>query len=239
YIDQDETQIYGPHAARYLRSHVVGLVPKCDDAIKYFADEIDHATEAVGAQIAAARAAESGVRKHAREKRSPLDSALSLLGRFSTHLDTHKDDGAFDRKDFFVKDGTAKGVGKAGGRVLVALTHIQGELAKKTCKVDNKSKWLAEFQDAAAELAPALEHAATATTDRRSLTPEVEAARTAWLVAYKSAKDVATGVLRAAGRLDLLNAIFYDLVVPSGAKVAAIPPVPPAPAPAPPDAPAA
>ncbi|HEY4117726.1 MAG TPA: hypothetical protein VGM56_07720 [Byssovorax sp.] len=224
YIDQDETQLYGPHASKHIRSHVVGLVAACDGALQHFADEIDAATTAVGEQIDAGRSASAGVRASAKDKRSPLTTASRLLSRFSAHLDTHEP--PLDRRVFFTDDGTVSGVGKSGARVLLALTTVKRQLSSKSCPVDNKAKWLADFTAAALELQPALETAASAQTDRRSITPDVEAAREAWLVTYRSARDVATGVLRSAGRLDLLKAIFYDLAVPSGAKVAVIPPVP-------------
>lgn len=44
--------------------------------------------------------------------------AISLFGRFSTHLDAHEK-GSIDRKRFFPEDGTATGIGRSAPRVAV------------------------------------------------------------------------------------------------------------------------
>ncbi|MCC6553197.1 MAG: hypothetical protein IT372_09280 [Polyangiaceae bacterium] len=55
FIDQDETQIYGPYAVKRIRAKVVGLVPEFNDGMTYLADRIDAATQAVKAAIDAPR----------------------------------------------------------------------------------------------------------------------------------------------------------------------------------------
>ncbi len=222
YIDADETLIYGSYAAKKIRSVVRGLVPEFDKGLDYAAEEIEHATSAMSTAIASARTADGELRKGFTARGPALGAAIDVLGRFSRHLEAHKS-GEVDRKLFFTADGTAGGVGRSATRVLLVLTHISGELKKKTCTVRDKETWKDEITAAIAHLSPAIEHADSARTERRAATPEVEAARQAWLHTYRAARSSVEGVLRFAGKLDLLSTVFYDLAVPATAKVTAPP----------------
>lgn len=231
YIDQDETQIYGPHVAKMIRSHVKGLIPAFDAALEYTATEIDHATAAVGKAIAASRHAQGGIHVGSEKKGPVLDEARKLLGRFSKHLDTLK--GSVDRKLFFTHDGTAGGVGDSAARILLAVHHLVAELAPdkdgkpKHPEVKHGDEWLAELKAMSHDLSPILAHSDEAHVTRRTLTPEVAAARDAFLSIYVAGRAIVEGVLRFKGKLGDLPLVFHDLAVPGGAKVTSIPEVPP------------
>jgi hypothetical protein len=222
FIDQDETQIYGPYAARRIRAKVVGLVPVFDAALHYLADQLDTATAAVKSAVDDARAHDAKLRKGVQKKTPLLKQAIGLLGRFSKHLDGHEA-GAIDRKVFFTADGTAGGVGKGAASVLLAVTHIVGKLKDPASGVGDRDKWYGDFTTMMTNLGPVVEHAHDARTDRRDITPEVEAARQAWMQHYLAAREAVTSVFRLTGRLDRLSSIFYDLAVPANAKVTSIP----------------
>jgi hypothetical protein len=228
HIDQDETQIYGAHTASKIRSHVVGLVPVFDPALQHLAKEIENATAAVATAVSSARGTDAVLRKGVKGKSAALASAIGVLGRFSKHLDTHKAD-TLDRKAFFPADGTAKGAGTTPPRVLLALTHLSGEIKKKSHPLSDRARWLDEVTTALAELSPVVAHAESARTERRLLTPEVESARQAWLQVYKASRCAVECVLRLTGKLDMLSIVFHDLAVPTSARVieapAASPPV--------------
>src|SRR5258708_3650363 len=87
YIDASETQFYGPHASKVIKSHVVGLVPALDGALKYVATELDHATAAVGKLSAASREADKAVRTGVKGKKPVREAATDVLVRFAKHLD--------------------------------------------------------------------------------------------------------------------------------------------------------
>jgi hypothetical protein len=222
FIDQDETQIYGPYAARRIRTRLVGLIPAFDLALVHLAGEIEAATAAVKNVVDAARTHDAKLRRGAQQKRPLLEQAVNLLGRFSKHLDGHAS-GTVDRRVFFTADGTASGVGKSAAAVLLAVTHISGKLQDPQCGVSDRDTWRADFNEMMTSLGPVVEHAQDARTDRRETTPEVEAARQAWMQTYLAARDLVTCVLRLTGRLDRLSTIFYDLAVPANTRLTEIP----------------
>lgn len=223
FIDQDETQIYGPYAANAIRTRLLGKIAAFDAALTFIADQIDTSTSTVKLTIDAARAKDAERREGTKTKSSLLKEARRLLGRFSTHLAAHDD---IDRKSFFTRDGTAGGVGTAAQDVLLAITHIATRLSDPKAGVRDRAHWHNQFDDVMKALAPAVQFAHDAHADRLSITPEVEAARQAWLNAYISAKCLVEAVLRQLGRLEQLSVIFYDLRVQAGAKVTEIPPAP-------------
>lgn len=222
HIDQDETQIYGAHASTKIRSLVVGLVPVFDPALQHLATEIDNATVAVATAVSSARGTDTALRKGIKGKSTALASAIGVLGRFSKHLDTHKA-ATVDRKAFFPADGTAKGAGSTPPRVLLALTHLRGEIQKKSNALSDRDRWLEEVTTAIAELSPVVTDAESARTERRLLTPEIESARQAWLQVYRASRCAVECVLRLTGKVEMLSIVFHDLAVPASTKVTEAP----------------
>ena len=55
YIDQEETQVYGPHASKQIRALAMKLVPAYEPALRHIAAELDSATAAVGAVLKSSR----------------------------------------------------------------------------------------------------------------------------------------------------------------------------------------
>jgi hypothetical protein len=226
YIDQEETQIYGPHASKQIRALAMKLVPAYDPALKHIVEELDSATAAMGQVLKSSRVVDSS-RREGIERREPLlTEALKLIGRFSKHLDSHKA-GLIDRKRF-LPGGVIAGIGKSAPRVLLALSHMAQELSRKDSPVLDAKSWHKEFATAAATLAPAVAVAGEAAAARRDITPAIEEARSAWLQIYVAARCTVEAVLRLTGKLNLMTVIFYDLAVPATAKVTAPPPPSPA-----------
>lgn len=226
FIDLDETQIYGPYSARMIRGRLEGLVPEFDPALKYVANEIEHATSEIKQLIEDSRHASANVRQVSQTKGPILRQATTLLGRFSKHLDTHNR-GEIDRRTYFPEDGTATGVGKSAPRVLLALGRISTMLQKTDCPVRDHERWQNEISEVIQALKPIIEHSQNAKTERLGVTPELENSRQAWLHVYAAAKFTVEAVLRLTGKLHLMSTIFYDLAVPGTVKVTEIPPEPP------------
>ena len=222
YIDQEETQIYGPHASKQIRALALKLVPSYDAALKHIIEELDSATAAVGKVLESSRDTDADRRAGIEQREPLLSEALKLIGRFSKHLDSHKA-GTIDRKRF-LPGGVIAGIGKSAPRVLLALSHMAQELSRSESPVRDAKVWQKEFAAAAATLAPAVAHAGDAAAARRDLTPAVEEARSAWLQIYVAARCTVEAVLRLTGKLNLMTVIFYDLAVPAHAKVTAVPP---------------
>lgn len=226
YIDLDETQFYGTYAAGVIRSHVMGRVPEADALLRVMVTDLESATAAVKGLTESQRQAGAAVRKGSADKKSPLEQGLSVLGRFSTHLDAQP--GAVDRRFWFPQDGTAAGVGRGAPRVVLALNRIATELRKPACTIRDKEAWAQEMEVTAASLAPVVDSAGSAWVARAMVSPELEASRQAWLSAYGAAKDVVSGVLRRGGRADLMKVVFHDLAVPALTRISAPIPAPPA-----------
>jgi hypothetical protein len=222
FIDQDETQIYGPYAVRRILARVLGLIPAFDPALVFLAGELQTATGAVKNAVDAARTHDARLRRGVQQKRPLLEQAVGLLSRFSKHLDGHAS-GVVDRKVFFTADGTASSVGKGAASVLLAVGHISGKLQDPESGVADRATWQADFNTMMTNLGPVVEHAQDARTDRRETTPEVEAARQAWMQTYLAARDLVTCVLRLTGRMDRLSTIFHDLAVPANTRLTEIP----------------
>lgn len=222
YIDLDETQVYGPYASRKIKTVALGLVPAFDAGLTFVADELDKATAAVRSATAASRHAQGAVTTTAAVGGTALESALSVLSRFSSHLDGHAP-GVIARREYFTGDGTLHGIGRSGGAVLGALGHISELLGQPTCPVQGRDAWKKEIDESAQRLGPVVQHGDEAHTDRAEASAGTQAARVAWLHAYGVAKLQVEATLRQAGKLSLLSHVFHDLAVPSGAKVTAIP----------------
>jgi hypothetical protein len=221
FIDQDETQFYGPFTANGIRKRLLGQIPEFDSALMYLANQLDTSTATVKLAVDAARNKDAERREGSKAKTSLLTNARRLLGRFSNHLSAHEE---IDRKLFFTKDGTAGGVGYGAQDVLLSVTHIATRLADSKAGVRDRAYWHNQFEDVMKTLAPAVEFANDARADRQTITPEVEAARQAWLNSYISAKSLVEAVLRQLGRLEQMSAIFYDLRLHAGAKIMEMPP---------------
>lgn len=219
YIDCDETQIYGERAAQMMEQRIAPLASaEFKPAVAKMGSELKHATETVGRVVAAARKSGGGARLNAQAKQTLLAAALNLLGRFSTHLDTHRS-GTLDRRAFFPEDGTARGVGRSATRVALAMARIGSLLESPDCPVIARETWLAEFSATEQAFEPAIESANSAATDRAAATPQVEAARAAWMSVYGCSKLLVECVLRQSGDLHLMPLVFHDLAVPANAKV--------------------
>lgn len=222
YIDQDEVSIYGSYSSKQIRARVVGLLPVFDPALNHIADQIDANTAAVEGAVAIARDTDAQTRKGSHQKSPLLADAFDLIGRFSKHLDSHKAN-TIDRKLFFTKDGTIAGIGRGANDVFLAVNWITSKLAEPDNAVNSRAEWHQEFLNMGVLLGPALAFSSDARTDRRSQTPEIRAAREAFLNVYQAAKAQVECVLRLTGKLHLMSSIFYDLAVPGQSKTTAAP----------------
>lgn len=221
YIDHEETLIYGPYAARKIRAVALGLIPQFDAALTYLAKEIDGMTAAMEKSIGDARKSDTARRASTKERTPALQEGLDVLRRFSKHLDAHKA-GVVDKRRYF-SGGSVSELGTSAPRVLLALSQIAIALSARDSGVREAKEWQKEITEAAHQLAPVIEHGDSARTTRRTQTAELEQSRSAWLQVYVAARCTVEAVLRLTGKLHLITTIFYDLAVPSDAKVTEAP----------------
>jgi hypothetical protein len=100
------------------------------------------------------------------------------------------------------------------GSVVLALGRIATELKKTDYKVCEVAAWTAELDDLVAALTLLVAHSDNAQTARTEATPELAAARQAWLGNYVADKHGVECVLRLAGKVHLMPTVFHDLAVP-------------------------
>jgi hypothetical protein len=231
HITIDDLLVYGPKATQTILADLVGLDTHWDVMLKFLCGELDHATASVADLVETTRELDADRHVHVEEKAPALTAARALLGRFSAHLDaqpTH-----VNRKVFFTHDGTAHGVGRSASRVLFALTHLEQLLGKSDVGITEAAAWKKQVHASIHALAPAIEQADAARLARAHGTPQLQAARQAWLNIYLATKAGAESLLRYVGSLDLMPRFFGDLAVVHGhaaEKDAAPPAAPTAPA---------
>lgn len=209
YIDPDEMQIYGPYAAERVRTVVVGLVPSFDAVLDELAVRILAATDTVKTPLEGTHDTDSMLRHQLPTKAAALAEGRAFLSRFSSHLNGYPP-GVVDRRRYFTKDGTVHGVGQSAHAVALALSDIQLQLAKDDCPIHDRGAWLTQVTAAHDALVTPLQQSEGTRTDRRLLTPEVQAARATWLRTYRAARSVVEGVLRLAEKSEALSLIFLD-----------------------------
>lgn len=222
YIDLDETQIYGPYAVARITKRLIGKVPAFDPTLTLVCDTLTQASKRVADAVAAARGAQADIRAGSQKKQSPLGTARDFLTRFASHLDAHPS-GAVDDHVFFVDNGSPSGVGRSAAKQLQALQHVARELGKPDSPVKSAAEWRTEAEAIVATLEAPTASSEDAQHARRDATPETDAARDAWLVAYLVARDIVRGMLRHLGQVGLLDTFFHDLAVPDSRKVTRVP----------------
>ncbi len=223
YIDLDETQLYGAYTVKQLRSTVAPMIPEMGMGVLHVAELLEEHTERVAQLVDDSRTSNADTRAATEQKEPILQQARQFLGRFGKLLDAG---GAPDseRLRFFPKDGTVKGVGRTASDVLLAVSRIAVTINEQYADHPLYTARLPEARTLAATLSGVLEQSTNTRTARQSITPELEAARQAWLHIYNTSKLVAEAVLRLSGKANLMPRIFYDLAVPNNQKVTHIDP---------------
>ena len=107
-----------------------------------------------------------------------------------------------------------------------AAQSIATKLAGNTT-VNDHDRWRDQFSTVMQALAPVVEFAEDTRTDRRHQTPELQAARDAWMHVYVASRSIVEGILRLQGKLHLLPTIYYDLAVTPSTELKNPPPDPP------------
>lgn len=225
YIDPRETLIYGVFARDQLAAVCLGLVPALDGAVKFAISEQAKADatmkDALNRQPAALAI-----------EGDPLAEARDSLVRFGKYVESIKGS-PVALSAFFDRDAPSTAARRRLTKLVALVKHVATTIeAHKTHLRDHKT-WLEEFRGHHETLS-SLEHASR---DQKlagaMLRPELAAARDAWLAVYTANKALITGLLRHAGRAELLPLVFDDLA--EHHRAAGVTDAAPTPAPAPVD----
>lgn len=211
YIDKDETLLYGNFTAAQIPALVVGLDPDLDGALQVVSGRVAAATAAMEATlkkagdlatVTYAGAGANGPGPVA-EGRRVLRQLVSYVGSRDQAETILADVLRGDNLTTVLKRRPVKLAGALGGAI--------AGVDKHKALLPEHADWTAKLTAAKAALDDLNESVRKARTNRRAMTPEIVAARDAWLVVYASAKDIVTGVLRAKGKLAMLPDVFDDL----------------------------
>ncbi len=222
YIDNTEVIIYTDYSTARILNKLVGAVPELDSALVFITNTLNAHKDAVSAakyqsqQSTASHFVGASLRKEA------LSDGMNALRRFRAHLKSHAPN-TIDLRQFFPPTGTLESVNRKPSSVAAALNRIHGLLSDPACTVEHADTWKTRIQAAYSALAGPIAQAQGALDDKGDTTPELEQARVQWNKTYLNAKRLVEVVLRQAGKPIELERYFYDLRVPSGAKVVAPP----------------
>ena len=203
YVDPRETLIYGAFARDQLAAVCLGLVPALDGAVKFAITEQGKADAAMKEVLdrQPAAAATAG---------DPPAEARDSLVRFAKYVESIK--GApVALSEFFDREAPSVAARRRLTKLVALVKHVATRIESHKGHLRDHKAWLEEFRG---------HHEALSAMDRASrdqkvagamLRPELAAAREAWLAVYTANKALITGVLRHAGRIELLPLVFDDL----------------------------
>lgn len=205
YIDQFETLVYGKFAREQIQEVCVGREPKLDAMLAFAIEAQTKADEAMAAVLA----------KQPRDKpvlseSEALAEARDVVVRFGSYLGSLKGR-PVDPKRFFGGDAPSVLARRRITKLVAAVENILKEIDASGDKIANVAPWRAEIQTAYDALVAAEKGHRAGRVAQADLTPELRAAREAWLVVYGANKDLVRGFLGHLGKPELLPLIFDDL----------------------------
>ncbi|APR75876.1 Hypothetical protein A7982_01223 [Minicystis rosea] len=184
--------------------------------------DLDPAVKVVSARITAASDAMEAALKKAGEielityaaagstPTDPVAEGRRVLRQAISYAES-RDDGAAIVADMLNDENMGTVLKRRPVKLAGALTNAIKGIEKHKASLKEAADWTAKLTAARDALEKLNQNVRKARSDRRSMTPEIAAAREAWLVTYTSAKDIVSGVLRQRGKLSMLSEVFDDL----------------------------
>jgi hypothetical protein len=203
HIDPRETLIYGAFARDQFAAVCMGLVPALDGAVKFAGSEQARADAAMYDVLdrQPAPAVVDG---------DPVADARDSVVRFGKYVESIKGH-PVALSVFFDRDAPSVASRRRLTKLVALLKHIVSKIDEHKLHFAEQKTWLAEFRTHHATLSQLELSSRDQRVAGALLRPEIAAAREAWLAVYRANKALITGLLRHAGRLELLPLIFDDL----------------------------
>lgn len=218
YIDNDETQSYGPQFASNLRRLFPG-----DGAphvfMRWCAEQVDAQTAAMRDAMTAQRTTGSVRTLGADEHAAPLTEARDELRAFWLHLQAASADRHEAWKgdlDLFVPGGLAT-VGRSKRALATALDVAHAALANDKA-VPERAKWMKRLDTQMRTVAPLADEGDDRQHAHRSALSEQSVEKRNWLRTYRGVALVLEGVLALLGRDGEYTAAVPHLTVPGARK---------------------
>jgi hypothetical protein len=198
---------YGRFSVAQILSLVVGLDPESDDFVKLTATRLDKATDAMEALLKKAGEIE---RVTYAAKGDVVEDARKILRRAVSYAES-RENGNEIAADMLRGDNLSTVLRRRPVKLVAALDRVSDSIEKYKSSLSEYMYWQTHVKGARDALANLNEDVRKARVERRSMTPEVAAGREAWLTRYGATKTLVLGILRAAGKAELMPLIFDDL----------------------------
>jgi hypothetical protein len=217
YIDQFETQAYGPFSINQIDNSVLGLMPTFDDALKAASKILDEATIKMGDILGETKSLAGVTYKAVSETgEDPVASARDLLEQLCDYASSRKKlgkDGARElAKEVLNGDSVSlmrrRRPVKLAGKLSHAITTVESNRAAFQPETD---EWLADLNNTHTALLRLTDQVKKAKLLRQDMTPEVRAAYQDWSRAYLATKRLVEGVLLFADKAWMMPDIFDDM----------------------------
>jgi hypothetical protein len=200
YIDNGETQVYGPKFSGAIRRMFPEEGP-VQTFMLWCAGQVDASTGTLDDAMASERSAGSTRTAAAEEKLPSVREARGELKAFNLRLIAYKGDQhhPWDGDITLFFPGGLVAIGKGARAAHVALRVARKALAEDLA-VPEHAHWLKRLDDQIEQLAPLVERADDASHAHRSALSEQSAEKRGWLRTYRGVSLVLEGVLTMLGR---------------------------------------
>lgn len=213
YIDQYETQAYGPFAVSQIEEIVLPLDPAFKKSLAAVAARLTAATEAMGAAMRKAGALETTTYKAGASAggcADPLAAGRDVMRRLVKYAESRPSGSALAAK-ILQNQSLSTVLRRRPAKLVGAMTHALGVLEQHKRELPEHKAWAADLKAARDALDALTKSVRKTRLARRAMTPEVRAARAEWLKVYGAAKLLVECVLRLHDKVHLMPEIFDDL----------------------------
>jgi hypothetical protein len=217
YIDNEETQSYGPQLRANLTTAFAGSPKAVTDFVKYLVGLQQTVDESMDAAMTAARGATSDSTTHAADGSPEAKNGRELLVGIAKHLESKRALGEWtgDTKIFFPKGLGA--VGHAASEVLAAIrTAMKG--FDKDGSVPDAKKLMKRLVDAEKKLDTTVSASRKAVKGARKGLSEQSTEKQGWRRNYRGVSLITEGLLVLADRASELASVVPHLSAPGGGK---------------------
>ncbi|MGK3995274.1 hypothetical protein [Sorangium sp. So ce1024] len=235
-IYQRDIEAYGRFSASQIQRLVVPVDAGFKQALRAITARLDAATKALleaKRKAVAAAVATPAPRASRRGRPDPVAAARDLMRRL-VELAASRPGGVALAREILKGQTLATVLRGRPAKLADALAHALEVIEQHGRRLPDHDAWAAELQRSREAIEPLLRSVRKTRLARRTMTPEVKAARDEWLNTYAAAKLLVEGVLRLHGKASLMPEIFDDLAPATRASRSTAPaPGAPADAPAP------
>ncbi|AUX21779.1 hypothetical protein SOCEGT47_022670 [Sorangium cellulosum] len=229
HIYQRDIEAFGRFTVSRIQELVLPIDADFRQALRAMAARLDAATEAVleeARKAAAARATPPASGRARRGKADPVAAGRDVMRRLVQQAGARPSGAALTR-DLLRQKTLATVLRRRPAELAATMTHALDVIEQHGRRLPDHEAWAAEVRRSRDAVAPLAKSVRARRLARRTPTPEMQAARAAWLEVYGAAKLLVRCVLRLHGKLSLMPQIFDDLAAEVRAPTDPAAPTPP------------